>query len=93
MHTRQETIRLSGYNSNRLTYLEKTKVVVPAQRIKREGKQRDQVLYSDTQIEILRQLRHLEQWFNIETLRSYVRNDPGVRQRIKAFLTAGGDRS
>jgi DNA-binding transcriptional MerR regulator len=67
--TRRETLELAGTTSNRLQYLERSRLVIP-QRI---GKSRKPtVIYSWEQVLEIRAIKHLRQEISLQTVRKII---------------------
>lgn len=86
MHSRRETLRMTGFTTARLTYLEQAGVIAPAKRALQPGRKRADAFYTAEQVATLRQLKILEQWFRVDTLRRYAQGDAEIRRKVERFL-------
>lgn len=80
--TRQEVIKLTGCNANRLSYLEKVELVIPT----RFGSvKKPTVVYTWEQLLEIRAIRDLRREVSLQTIRSIVSflNDSGIDDSLR----------
>lgn len=82
---RQDAIRLSGATSSHLAYLDRMGLVVPE---KIGSVKKPYCFYTAEQIELIRQIDLLSQWFNIPTVRRFLAGEEPYKTAMKAFVEA-----
>lgn len=66
--SRQEVLRLTGVTSNKLSYLDRTKLVCP-KRIALQGSQRPQVIYTLSQVLQIKTIYRLREELSLQEIR------------------------